>query len=355
MKMRLPWLWPVIIFLSALAACIVTYVIPHAQIRAVIVMSFLFICPGMALVRFLRLNDIVTEWILAFSLSFALDAIVGGVFLYTGHWSLSGILITVLAISLIGATGQLLILHPAVAQRLNSLSIFKIPEDSADSATIALPRVSPSSSMTKVDIEDQQTAYLPSYKVPLSTDQNKDVAEINTVQMPAVTGSKPTQEAIADHDTMHMNALEHLNANDSSAKSDEPQNSFEAIEDKDTAHISSTPYSRLPQPKPASVPDKQALEEKDTLRQPVAINEADEEKSIADSETAYLPGVTPIPETQSDETAVDSEVNPLLEFSPTPSVETPEPIPSVQPRKTLRKKRLMKEETTSDSETQNDI
>ncbi|GHO59164.1 hypothetical protein [Ktedonobacter robiniae] len=344
MKMRLPWLWPAIIILSALAACIVTYVIPDAQIRAVTVMSFLFICPGMALVRFLRLNDVVTEWIMAFSLSFAIDAIVGGIFLYTGHWSLSGILITLLVISLMGAAGQLVILHPVVAQRLSVLSIFKMPEDITDSETMALPKISLAGDTDKaVSIEDLQTAYLPSYKLTSGTNQTRDVTETDTVQMPSAIRNTPAQEDIADHDTTYINALEHINANDLPDITDESQSSIEAIEEKATVHVPSISISYSPAPQTRPITDKQPLEEQET--QQLSTNATQEKDIIEEQDIAPIPDAPPTPaskeqvieekETVNIPVASPSSTNeeqageePVIEEKETvniPSVQVPEP------------------------------
>ncbi|GHO70615.1 hypothetical protein KSC_095070 [Ktedonobacter sp. SOSP1-52] len=339
MKMRLLWLWPAIIILCALAACIVTYVIPDAQIRAVTVMSFLFICPGMALVRFLRLNDVITEWIMAFSLSFAIDAIVGGIFLYTGHWSLSGILITLLVISLLGATGQLVILHPVVAQRLSALSIFKMPEDITDSETMALPKISLAGHTGKaVSIEDQQTAYLSNYKLSSSTDQTRDVTETDTIQMPSVIRNTPAQEDIADHDTTYINAVEHINANDLPDIIDESQNNIEAIEEKATVHVPSISISYSPAPQAKPNTDKQSLEEQET--QQLSTNTTQEQDLLEEQDITPIPeaspssadneqvideqDIAPIPEISSssadDEQAVEEK-----ETINIPSVQMPEP------------------------------
>lgn len=291
MNMRFPWLWPAIIFLAALAACIVTYVIPDTQMRAIVVMSFLFICPGMALVRFLRLNDMVAEWIIAVSLSLAIDAIVGGLFLYTGHWSLSGILITVLVISFMGATGQLVILHPVVAQHLSSLPIFKIPEDIANGATMTIPRVVPSPGVARVNIEDQQTAYLPSYKATASTDQNKDVAETNTIQMPALASSTPAQADIAENDTMHITAIEHIDANAEPNVGDESHSKRETIEEKETVLVPNIQISYSPVHRAKPITHKQPLREEQEPQQ-TDISDIQEEDAIDRKETALIPAST---------------------------------------------------------------
>src|SRR6266446_10380045 len=85
--MRSSWIWPAIITVSALAAGLVNFVIPEVAGRPIIVMWFLFVCPGMVLVRFLRLSEPVAEWTLAIALSLAIDAIVAGMQMYAGLWS----------------------------------------------------------------------------------------------------------------------------------------------------------------------------------------------------------------------------------------------------------------------------
>ena len=80
-------LWPAVILLSALAAGLVNFVIPDVVGRPIIVMWFLFVCPGMVLVRFLRLSEAIAEWTLAIALSLSIDAIVAGIQMYAGLWS----------------------------------------------------------------------------------------------------------------------------------------------------------------------------------------------------------------------------------------------------------------------------
>ena len=104
---RLLWLWPAIIILSTVAAGLVTFVVTDTVARPFIVLWFLFVCPGMALVRFFRLEELVVEWILALALSFAVDAIVAGVLLYAGRWSPTATLELLMGISLGGTILQI--------------------------------------------------------------------------------------------------------------------------------------------------------------------------------------------------------------------------------------------------------
>jgi hypothetical protein len=84
--------WPLIIILSALVAGLVNFVFPGAVGRPIIVLWFLSVCPGMALIRFLQLKEPIAEWTLAIALSFAIDATVAGIQVYSGLWYPEGTL-----------------------------------------------------------------------------------------------------------------------------------------------------------------------------------------------------------------------------------------------------------------------
>lgn len=105
--MRSSWLWPAVIIVSALAAGLVNFVIPDATGRPIIVMWFLFVCPGMVLIRFFRLDEPVAEWTLAIALSLAIDAIVAGIQMYAGRWFPAGTLGILIGLCLIGAIIQM--------------------------------------------------------------------------------------------------------------------------------------------------------------------------------------------------------------------------------------------------------
>ncbi len=105
------WIWPVLIILSALGAGLMTFGDTVSTMRRALVLWFLFICPGMAFVRLLRLNDGIAQLTLAIALSLALDTIVAGSMLYAGVWSPKGILSIVIALSLLGAALQIDTMH----------------------------------------------------------------------------------------------------------------------------------------------------------------------------------------------------------------------------------------------------
>ncbi len=100
-------LWTTIIICSVIAAGLVTFVFTDTIIRPVIVFWFLFVCPGMIVVRFLQIKQPVVEWTLALALSFAIDAIVASIQLYLGKWSPVGTLSILIGFCLVGVIVQL--------------------------------------------------------------------------------------------------------------------------------------------------------------------------------------------------------------------------------------------------------
>ncbi len=105
--LRSPWLWPAAIALSAIAVVMVVFGNAPQPLRPVIAFWFLLVCPGMALVRLLRLKEALAEWILAIALSLAIEALVAGLMVFTGLWSPGAGLAALVVISLAGALLQL--------------------------------------------------------------------------------------------------------------------------------------------------------------------------------------------------------------------------------------------------------
>jgi hypothetical protein len=114
-KLTLPvswstWFYLTMLMLSIDAAGLVTFVFSGIVVRPVIIMWFLFVCPGMTVVRFFQLNEVVIEWLLALALSIAIDAFIAGILLYTGWWSPIHIFIILISFCLIGAMMQFVVI-----------------------------------------------------------------------------------------------------------------------------------------------------------------------------------------------------------------------------------------------------
>jgi hypothetical protein len=122
---RSVWIWPTLILLLTVVTGLVILVpamgaLPYAQfLRPYLVLAFLCLCPGMAVIRFFRLKEAIAEFILGLSLSFCIGALVAGVILYANKWSPTNIFAILLGFSLLGALLQLLLpfSHWLLAQR----------------------------------------------------------------------------------------------------------------------------------------------------------------------------------------------------------------------------------------------
>lgn len=82
-----PRLWPLLIVVWALVTGLLVFAGSDTPLRPVVVLPFLLVCPGLALVRLLRIREPVTELTLGVALSVALAVLVPGAMLYTGAWS----------------------------------------------------------------------------------------------------------------------------------------------------------------------------------------------------------------------------------------------------------------------------
>jgi hypothetical protein len=100
--------WPLIIIASAVVAVLVEVEGVLPSFRPAIILWFFLICPGMALVRLLRIADHVAELTVAIALSVTLDAIVAETMVMTGRWSPKWALILLAALSVLGAVLQII-------------------------------------------------------------------------------------------------------------------------------------------------------------------------------------------------------------------------------------------------------
>lgn len=76
-----------LVLLASLAAAVVVAGDAPAWLRGPVVIGFVLVCPGGALVALLRLGDRVAELSLAVAVSLALAILVPAATLYAGAWS----------------------------------------------------------------------------------------------------------------------------------------------------------------------------------------------------------------------------------------------------------------------------
>ena len=99
--------WPIIIIVSSLGISLTVWLNIESPIRSGLAFWFLLVCPGMALVRLLRLKDRLIEWTLAIALSIALSTLVSETMLLTQQWSFKATLAVLIVVSLSGAALQI--------------------------------------------------------------------------------------------------------------------------------------------------------------------------------------------------------------------------------------------------------
>jgi hypothetical protein len=100
--------WPIIIIASAIGAGLTMVGNIGLPIRPIITFWFLLICPGMAFVRLLHIEERLTELTLAIALSIATDTIVAETMLYAGVWSPQWGLVVLIGISIAGVVLQII-------------------------------------------------------------------------------------------------------------------------------------------------------------------------------------------------------------------------------------------------------
>jgi hypothetical protein len=91
--------WPQLATASGLLAGALVLAGVHSPVRVLVVLWFVLICPGMAVVRLLRLADPVAELALAVAVSITLAGLVSGVALYAGLWSPDVSLVVLVAVT----------------------------------------------------------------------------------------------------------------------------------------------------------------------------------------------------------------------------------------------------------------
>lgn len=186
--MRLRWIiwaWPFCILLFTVAVTLITFMFPDIGARPAVIMAFLFVIPGMAVVRFFRIEDIAIELMLAIALSFAIDAFTAGIILYAGQWSPKNILSFLIGFCFSGAVAQLAIVRPT-RTLVHPLAIWNVEEEEGSDVIIDLAKA-PSSrqkaektraiielatSLSKKNEDADITLELP--KIPSPRLQNED-------------------------------------------------------------------------------------------------------------------------------------------------------------------------------------
>jgi hypothetical protein len=95
--------WPALLLASSAAVALLVYGDADSAARLPVVLWFVLVCPGTALIRLLRLEDPVAELAIGAALSAALAVIVSGTMLYAGAWSPKATLGVLVGVTVLGA------------------------------------------------------------------------------------------------------------------------------------------------------------------------------------------------------------------------------------------------------------
>lgn len=120
---RSMWTWPAIIVASAVATGLAVMCGVSPAVRVVLALWFLLVCPGMAVVRLLRIRDRSSEFALAVACSLGIESLLATTMVYAGLWSPLGGLALLVGITITGA-----ILQIVVSKRLSRKSGIRTDE-----------------------------------------------------------------------------------------------------------------------------------------------------------------------------------------------------------------------------------
>lgn len=294
--MRSSWLWPTINLLATLITSVIVYVVPATPFQPYIVMSFVCFCPGMALVRFLRLNDLAVELSLAVALSLSVASIIAGAFLYSKHWSpldtLTALVLLTLTCSVAQIVMQLPIVGVAPAQEQSddvaagkTMALAALKEAVREQQKIVKestpqPLEVASSPVRKAawGLEEAATTVIPAAaeqrplpsieQAAVTESHRKDVEKAATTIMPAVAQSQ-TKQSVTEKDTTLLTAV-----------SSSP--GTQKVEEKDTTLLAAV----------SSSPGIQKVEEKDTTLL-AAVSSSPGTQKVEDKNTTLLPPAEP--------------------------------------------------------------
>ena len=99
--------WTAILVASAVLAGALEVAGLQSPLRLAVILWFVLVCPGMAFVRLLDLDDAAAEFALAVTVSIALAMAVGGAALYSGLWAPGATLAILIAITIAAAVAPI--------------------------------------------------------------------------------------------------------------------------------------------------------------------------------------------------------------------------------------------------------
>lgn len=102
-RRSLPAPWPAGIILATVVAAILVFGGAGTGARPCVVLGFALVCPGMALVRLLRIGEPLLELAVAIALSVSVGLLASLAMIYAGLWSPKGLFAVLVAVAIVGA------------------------------------------------------------------------------------------------------------------------------------------------------------------------------------------------------------------------------------------------------------
>lgn len=117
------WFWPVILTVSVATTAAVFFAESRLVFRPLLVLWFLLVCPGMAIVRIFDVQEPLLEWVLSSALSISLAGIITTIQIYTHNWSPGTALWILISITLAGVVIQAMLNLRLIAWPVSQASI----------------------------------------------------------------------------------------------------------------------------------------------------------------------------------------------------------------------------------------
>jgi hypothetical protein len=131
--------WLVVIVVSTFAATVLVLTGSDSPVRPAVILFFAITCPGMSLVRILRLEEPLAELVLAVATSIALGGLVGGFLLYYGIWAPESGLMILVGITVAAIAADRVAHRIGLGRQPESETPFEEPVVSPGDAPLTLP------------------------------------------------------------------------------------------------------------------------------------------------------------------------------------------------------------------------
>jgi hypothetical protein len=94
--------WPIVVGTSTLAVVVMVAAGLRFPLAPLLAAWFVFVCPGMPIVRLLRLGEPLSVWVFAIAVSLSIEAVVSVPLLMQSAWTVEGMTLVVATFTMTG-------------------------------------------------------------------------------------------------------------------------------------------------------------------------------------------------------------------------------------------------------------